>query len=61
MITLQFPDRIQMTKFIIDNNITKVQTNSQNCIVTGEISIKNINLARLNYQAVVHTHAFLSE
>jgi hypothetical protein len=58
MITLQFPDTIQMTKFIIDNNITKVQTNSNTCIVTGEISIENINLARNNYQAFVHTHAF---
>ena len=61
MITLQFPDAIQMQKFIVDNNITQVQTNSKTCIVTGEISIKNIIIARTSYGAYVHTHAFISE
>ena len=59
MITLQFPDTVQMTKFLDDHHLTNVQTNSQTFIVTGEISIKDINLALNHYQAIVHTHAFV--
>ena len=61
MITLQFPDTVQMTKFIDDYHLTNIQANSKACMVTGEISIKNINLARNHYQAIVHTHAFIGD
>ena len=51
MNTLQFPDTFRLVKFLVENEVSGVETNSRDCTVTGEISMEKIIIALTKYYA----------
>ena len=54
-VVLYFPDTETLADFLIENNIGKVEVNTYEHSVTGALSEKLIQVARLEYDAYFQT------